>query len=561
MNWSDVRPVDVRALFRDAIVLRCEVDNDAPVFQDIKASGDQNRLDQWTADKQKRRANQDLFQTEFGMYKEHDQKFRAIHEQRWKDEMLHNRHAEIKKRLKVLGWTEQDMVFPRHTQTQWLTELNHNTPFTEKHWNKIKGRMIVLLEVNRATRPAWEKEYRQANRYARLRTLWNTTFRAELVSQTGPLPTSQTLAEAGLAVSCLLPIPEYLDIAEWPIIRELRDTDVSATEMEANFTQSRAQIYQAISIWGGSAKAALADVVRRELAQIDYTSDTPIVGTITGDSKSNPFSELSPDTQLFIRADTLIQGTYLPNFYSYDTFIRLVRQGQMGCAPLDTTKFKCHPTAPAITRALLKSLGRPTNTSILELQALDERFVCGRCHDTNPKPWFEVVQHYVTQGKQWEDVRTSWFIDHGITFHNLHTLEPGNPKPLIRIVGAEEQWAMAADDLEDLNQLWVMCGPCLHSWSYPQPFTRAKLVAHLCQAHELSQPQLEDSDVELSKISKKQIKGIDLYEVIIERFMCSTDGYDYEGSQRNDMVVGNMRNSIARKLMTAKMTERMKRSW
>lgn len=38
----------------------------------------------------------------------------------------------IKKRLMALGWTEQDMVFPKDTEKAWLTQLNHDTPFTEK---------------------------------------------------------------------------------------------------------------------------------------------------------------------------------------------------------------------------------------------------------------------------------------------------------------------------------------------------------------------------------------------------------------------------------------------
>ncbi|KAF8602606.1 hypothetical protein BDV93DRAFT_509153 [Ceratobasidium sp. AG-I] len=526
INWRSIQPVEVQGLFQSVFALRSDVDKEVQLFQKIKASGNQEKLNAWRAERFRVHASQNKFYTEYLTFKGHYERYQLIDAQKRRDTIRQNKHIElsaqmetrIKRRLIALGWTEQDLIFPRPTRLESLKELNHDTPFTERHWKKIKPKIIAILENNRVTRPVWEKEERRDDRHARLQTLWET-FKISLSSQTGPLPTSQTLAEAGLAASRLFPVPEFPDVKDWPIIKKLIETDVSVTEMEASFAQRHIQIYQEVFIWGGPVKAALADVVRQGLAQSNNLLDTPIVGTIAGHSTSNPFSQLSPEMQLLIRADTLFDGTYSPPFCSYDTFIHLVHKSQSyyySNSPLNTTQFKCHPTAPAITRTLLKNLGRPTNTSLLELQALDERFVCGRCQDTKPKTWLKVVQHYVTQGKRWEDVRMSWFVDRNIAFHDLHALESDNPKPLIRILGTEEQSAMGANAsaLVDPSQVWLI--------------------------HELSNPELEAPNVDLTQASNKYFGGINLYEIIINTEH-GKDGFDDEESWLDSRVISKMR--------------------
>lgn len=90
----------------------------------------------------------------------------------------------------------------------------------------------------------------------------------------------------------------------------------------------------------------------------------------------------------------------------------------------------------------------------------------------------------MSQDKQRKAVGMNWFESHGIVFHDLHALELDNPKPLIRIVSAEEQSAMTvnASASAETEQLWLMCGPCIRSWSRPEPFRRSQLVKHLLDA-------------------------------------------------------------------------------
>lgn len=241
-------------------------------------------------------------------------------------------------------------------------------------------------------------------RYAHLKTLWDA-IKVDLASPTDPVTVSQSLAEAGLAVSRLMPVPEFLDVVEWPIMKRLVKPNVSFSEMGPKLTQGRAQLDQEILKWGNSIKESLAGSLRQGLDESGYTLDSPIVGTMANSSPTNPFEEISLEMQLLLRADSI----FVPHSYTcqsespvlyYDTFICSIRQhfnrsGELDLKkPLNTIHFECHPIAPGIARALLKCLGRPTNLSILELRALDKRFVCGRCSDNKPKSWLGMVSSY-----------------------------------------------------------------------------------------------------------------------------------------------------------------------
>lgn len=49
--------------------------------------------------------------------------------------------------------------------------------------------------------------------------------------------------------------------------------------------------------------------------------------------------------------------------------------------PFSVNRVQLDPVAQDTARALPSAPGRPLHTAILELEALDERFVCERCDD------------------------------------------------------------------------------------------------------------------------------------------------------------------------------------
>lgn len=217
----------------------------------------------------------------------------------------------------------------------------------------------------------------------------------------------QTLAEAISQVTLLKPIPEFSDAIDWPTIKSLIETDIPILELDARFLQQRSEIDREASEWCTRIQTSLADVLGQNLMENECLTELPIVGTIAHDQHYDPFVNLSPELQLCIRADSLFfpdqsLGSGSRPLASYDDYIKAIRQSVYGCherrherlsAPLDVARFQCHSKASTIVRALLKCLGRPANTSILELRLLDERFSCGRCDDVEPKSWLQMVSN------------------------------------------------------------------------------------------------------------------------------------------------------------------------
>jgi hypothetical protein len=191
-----------------------------------------------------------------------------------------------------------------------------------------------------------------------------------------------------------VPIPEFSDVIEWLTIKTLVDADISISDTDAGFVQLRPEIDKKVVNWCVSVKTHLAGVLRESFVRSGYTIGTPIVATIDGDSEAGPFMNLAPEVQLFLRADRLFHSY---DSVDYNTLMWSIRKltGQVGAIslkqPLDVAKIQFHPAASTTTRVLLNCLGRPENLSRSELQALDERFVCGRCGDNVSMTWARMV--------------------------------------------------------------------------------------------------------------------------------------------------------------------------
>lgn len=210
----------------------------------------------------------------------------------------------------------------------------------------------------------------------------------------------QTLTEAVSQVGLLDPIPEFADAVGWPTIKMLIETEPSIPELDACLVQQRTEIDRDAVGWCARIKTHLSNVLRQNLEENQCSVGPPTVGTIGRNQHEDLFANLSPDLQMLIHADSLFylhQSTYLnPPISYYDGYIKAIRRSIYGWQeqvynPLDVTRFQCHAKASTIARALLNCLGRPVNTSILELRVLDERFSCGRCDESAPKSWLQMV--------------------------------------------------------------------------------------------------------------------------------------------------------------------------
>lgn len=202
-----------------------------------------------------------------------------------------------------------------------------------------------------------------------------------------------------------MPTPEFSDTLQWPVIKDLLNTDRSVSEMEGCFVQQRPAIDREVSAWCTRIKIALADLVRESLIEHKCTVDTPVTGTIAGDLSNSPLRYLSPEMQLLARADTIFMpyeprdhfhGVPSMRLCDYETYMHSLRrwigyERDDKWKPISDTRFRVHLTAPAMARTLLGVLGKPLHTTILEMEDLGECFVCGRCNDEEPKSWLEIV--------------------------------------------------------------------------------------------------------------------------------------------------------------------------
>ncbi|KAF8602613.1 hypothetical protein BDV93DRAFT_509159 [Ceratobasidium sp. AG-I] len=261
--------------------------------------------------------------------------------------------AEITRRLMVQGWSTEHMVIPKGStaDAQW-TMYTHvwTTP---------------CLELNRILMDN-ARERRQEPRWVRLEALWDTV-KADLVRPAGTESTPRSLATAVSEALHIKPIPEFSDALEWPVIKELLNTDRPLSEMQARFVQKRPAIDREVTAWC-----------------MPYT---PASRTIAKHRSNDPLQNLPLEMEFLLRADTIFapyeadsQDCPSLHFCGYETYMRDLRRwigykSDEHWRLVNDSRFMMHSTGPTIARALLGALGRPLHTTILELEALGQRWV------------------------------------------------------------------------------------------------------------------------------------------------------------------------------------------
>ncbi|KAG8728730.1 hypothetical protein FRC10_004617 [Ceratobasidium sp. 414] len=171
--------------------------------------------------------------------------------------------------------------------------------------------------------------------------------------------------------------------------------------------------------------------------------------------------------QILLRADTMFRA---PSFYrSYPAIVPTAsRFGVIIGAPdeelygqrWDTGKVKRDDEGSAVAKELLARVGRSGATSA-EMQALGMRFRCGRCIQTLPESWEELVSHYTTEQLRWKQATEKMKEEpkSQFVFNSTHDLGSGNVKLFAHFMTRE-----AAADLmlqNSIHDMFMMtCKPC-----------------------------------------------------------------------------------------------------
>lgn len=270
-----------------------------------------------------------------------------------------------------------------------------------------------MLEKNRAARLEEELADRRALRKARLTQLLNNIKldTPPLVQTTIIRPTDAALgSSSSTSDTSTVKIvhkglfPDLADALEWPIIKNLYDTDVPIPEMDVRFEEHRGEINTLIANWTGRIEGRMAELLREGRVSDGLPKESPEPTLPLEEPEPNSFQYLSTDQKMLYRADSLfepLRGSALGvacyfdatlsagyfTHYSYDGFSMLPIKGAF-----NVTTVKRSSDAQAAARILLVALGKPDAT-FLEMKSLGRGFACGRCHDSSMKCWEEMVRH------------------------------------------------------------------------------------------------------------------------------------------------------------------------
>ncbi|KAG8792331.1 hypothetical protein FRC12_006401 [Ceratobasidium sp. 428] len=346
------------------------------------------------------------------------------------------------------------------------------------------------------------------------------------------------------------------ELLAWPIIERIVEDDTSPEDAETSFIETREDFDAAVVDWRTKVEQDLVDIWGAGRTEDDGTeakseSSTgkgkekpaartgagrntrktkervPAVELSASETSHDPIklvlpeftvtftkpdgttttnlSELSPNLQILLRADTMFKaGPY----HSYPGVVspggqprRMTRaSGEDLCGKRyrwNAEEVKHDDEASTLAKILLAKVGRFGATTA-EMQALRARFRCGRCTQTLPETWESLVLHYHKEQTHWKQARDKIHENpqSNFVYHNVHDLGLESSGPFAHYMTPEAAINLALGNAA--HELHVMtCMPCermdiqakyLH-WFYS--YAETPMVHHLLHVHYIAQPICE----------------------------------------------------------------------
>lgn len=258
-------------------------------------------------------------------------------------------------------------------------------------WSALLPKLLPCLNENREARL---RDERLKSRHDRLTTLLAIQFNSLPVVRLAVNPpmnrpwnfmgTSSPVIASHSGV-----FPKPVDALQWPVVRELLDTDIDADSMANRFEERRPQIDKHIADWKAD--------VEGHMAALLYQGRNHVIEHISlAHQLGNPLVNLSKHQMILLRADSFFQfknsAVGRPLLYDAAIAAWYTRSAlsTTPSKPLDLNAFRQYDEAQSAAQVLLASLGR-LNACYLELGTLGRRYVCARCHDSSPKTWEDIA--------------------------------------------------------------------------------------------------------------------------------------------------------------------------
>ncbi|CCO34329.1 hypothetical protein BN14_08426 [Rhizoctonia solani AG-1 IB] len=363
-------------------------------------------------------------------------------------------------------------------QRAWHDLVSQVKPLTDRIWTNIQPKLIPLLETNRQQRLEVEREKRQSERRRALSKLFlemkEQSFPALRFNAHNPvarlsssMPTIRVIHQE--------PFPDFSHALNWPLIKDLYETDVSATEMEAKFSQHRDEVLALVTEWKGQIQSQLVSLLRTALDDKDETLRPTIS---ISNEEPNPLANVSDDTKLLLRADSLFHNPTPPMVVkqplTYGSILswkdlmgsRSLYGSSIAQTPPNFDNIQWYAEAHEVAREILADLGKP-DASYLEMKSVGSVFVCGRCHEISSRTWEAMVQHYVEHKRIYAELQKdgSPLSEHEITYRNVHDPQLFTDRPMIT--------DFATKTLENESSLGVG-------------------RSQLCKLHEITEPKVDE---------------------------------------------------------------------
>ncbi|CAE6439018.1 unnamed protein product, partial [Rhizoctonia solani] len=350
-------------------------------------------------------------------------------------------------------------------------------------WKELKPKLILLLESHRESRlkaRRTDRYNRLSNIFSDLRTQVSPLVSFEIYEYGDPkLPWSRSVTQEAA-------FPELVDALQWPLVKSMLDADATADELEQKFNSHREEIDTLVLEWKNKFHKQMLDTIPK--VEGDILRPTLVIGS------SNPFKDLSDETKLLLRADSLFLMSGSTQALTYGDILRFTITDSyslfsLGISkperPLDIEKISNFPLARGIAQELLKNMGCP-DASYLELKG---NWICGRCTDTKSRTWTQIVEHYV-QEKLHHFTVSSDVRRMNITYHNVHDPELFTDQPMVRYLSSQ----LLADKMSQARSgQFRQCKICAQSTIRKDVRgPEGEVLKHLLDVHEIRQPEFQE---------------------------------------------------------------------
>ncbi|KDN34410.1 hypothetical protein RSAG8_12492, partial [Rhizoctonia solani AG-8 WAC10335] len=472
-----------------------------PEYRERKQLKDENALGVWIHEKTEK-----VFQRQ----KEAEvltQFFERLDDDREKElkDLKDTRRLGIKRRLKELGWTDEDIPSKSGSEhyRAWNALVNQPKPLTERIWENLQPKLVTLLEASRAEILAKERKKRKLARQNRLLQLLTgikdkvySTLTLQ-VREYGLFPGSIRSSSRDSNHEVFPCLAHALAL---PLIKGLYETDWTSEEMEAKLEEHREEIEVLVNGWRSQVQTHfLSQAVAHDMIL------RPVL--VSYDGNPEPFITISDDIKRLLRADSIFYTTPLsedqkiPSAYTSIIFSeRLIWTPQTSQKfvtpkPLNLEHIFWYPEAHEAAREILNSMSKP-DVSYMEITGypLTHIYMCGRCHDTTLMSWEKMIQHYVEQKQLHSDVQKDLenLAGSGIMYNDIHDPALSTDLPMIKHHATQVPTKIMDVRDEGLGR-FQMCKLCEMIPSVSEVVvSQSFMLRHLRDVHGIIKPKFDE---------------------------------------------------------------------